>query len=187
VFIYTKQNTPHLFSPPHENKSKFAMGRSDKAGRHIDLKITGCRSQAAGFFKELKLLVILFIAKDYSRFSALVTRLGQQQDIQLVPALTGTAGLAFLKDSTVDLAIVDEQLDDMSGIALVKQLVKINPLVNTAIISTLSAEDFHEETEGLGVLMQLPPQPLAKDAEALLAVLEKIGGLIRQQPPQAAS
>ena len=68
-------------------------------------------------------MVILFIAKDYSRFSALVTRLGQQQDIQLVPALTGTAGLAYLKDSTVDLAIVDEQLDDMSGIALVKQLV----------------------------------------------------------------
>jgi DNA-binding NarL/FixJ family response regulator len=134
-------------------------------------------------------LVILFIAKDYSRFSSLVTRLGQQQDIQLVPALTGTAGLAYLKDSTVDLAIIDEQLDDMSGIALVKQLVKVNPLVNTAIISTLAAEDFHEETEGLGVLMQLPPQPQAGDAETLLTVLEKIGGLMpsRPQPPKAAA
>ena len=134
-------------------------------------------------------MVILFVAKDYSQFSALVTRLGQQQDIQLVPALTGTAGLAYLKASTVDLVIVDEQLDDMSGIALVKQVVKVNPLVNTAIISTLPAEDFHENTEGLGVLMQLPPQPLAGDAEALLAVLKKIGGLmpLKLQPPKAAS
>lgn len=134
-------------------------------------------------------MVILFVAKDYSRFSALVTRLGHEQNIQLVPALTGTAGLAYLKDSTVDLAIVDEQLDDMSGIALVKQLVKVNPLVNTAIISPLGAEDFHEETEGLGVLMQLPPEPQARDAEALLAVLEKIGGLMpsRPQPPKAAA
>jgi CheY-like chemotaxis protein len=36
----------------------------------------------------------------------------------------------------MDLVIVDEQLDDMSGIEFVQRLVQINPLVNTAIVGT---------------------------------------------------
>ena len=75
--------------------------------------------------------------------------------------------------------IVDEQLDDMSGFAFVNQAVKVNPLVNTALVSALAADEFHEATEGLGILMQLPIQPRRKDAEALLAVLEKIGVLLQ--------
>ena len=126
-------------------------------------------------------MIILFVAKDFSKFSALAARLRHQQNLELVPAATGAAGLARLKGQPVDLVIVDEQLDDMSGVAFVKQLVKINPLVNTAMISGLAAEVFHEETEGLGVLMQLPRQPQESDAEALLAVLAKITGLM---PPR---
>jgi DNA-binding NarL/FixJ family response regulator len=133
-------------------------------------------------------LIILFVAKDFSRFSALVTRLRRQLDIELLPAPTGAAGLALLNGKPMDVVIVDEQLDDMSGIDFVKQVVKANPLVNTAIVSTLPADAFHETTEGLGVLMQLPAYPREADAEALLAVLEKIGALmqpVEQQPQEA--
>ena len=97
---------------------------------------------------------------------------------------TGTEGFLLLKGKQIDLVIVDEQLDDMSGIAFVKQLVKINPLMNTAIVSALTDEEFHEATEGLGVLMQLPIAPREKDAEALLAILEKIGTLLQPVAPQ---
>ena len=82
-----------------------------------------------------------------------------EQAIELAPTATGAAGLALLKGKLMDLVIVDEQLDDMSGIEFVKQLVKVNPLVNTTIVSSLADEEFHEATEGLGVLMQLPPHP----------------------------
>ena len=88
------------------------------------------------------------------------------------------------KDKQIDVVIVDEQLDDMSGIAFVKQLVKINPLVNTAIVGTLADHDFHEATEGLGVLMQLPADPGEKEARTLLGILEKIGVLLQPAAPQ---
>jgi DNA-binding NarL/FixJ family response regulator len=129
-------------------------------------------------------LRVLFIAKDLTQFSALIAGLQRQPEIELLPAKTGTAGLSLLKGKQIDVAIVDEQLGDMSGIAFVKQLVKINPLVDTAIVSALTAEEFHEATEGLGVLMQLPREPQDKDAETLLATLEKIGALLQPMAPQ---
>lgn len=131
-------------------------------------------------------MTIVFIAKNFSRFSDLVARLRREQEVELVPVSTGNAGLKQLKDKRLDLVIVDEQLDDMSGIAFVKQLVMVNPLANTTIVSSLAAEEFHEVTEGLGVLMQLPPHPGEKDAEAMLTVLAKIGGLM-QPTPKATS
>ena len=127
-------------------------------------------------------MIVLLVAKNFSRFSALVARLRREQSIELVPVASGAAGLAQLKSKQVDLVIVDEQLDDMSGIVFVKQVVKVNPLVNTTIVSALTADEFHEATEGLGVLMQLPMQPREDDAEALLTVLEKIGVLMQLQP-----
>jgi len=132
-------------------------------------------------------LTILFVAKDFSRFSVLVSRLRREQDVELVPAATGASGLEQLKDKRLDLVIVDEQLDDMSGIEFVKQLVRFNPLANTAIVGSLADEDFHEATEGLGVLMQLPAHPGEKDGEALLAVLARIAVLMQPASPRAAS
>ncbi len=132
-------------------------------------------------------MTIVFIAKDFSRFSDLVARLRREQEVELVPVSTGTAGLKQLKDKRLELVIVDEQLDDMSGIEFVKQLVMVNPLANTTIVSSLTDEDFHEATEGLGVLMQLPPHPGEKDAEALLAILAKISLLLQPTPPKATS
>ncbi len=105
-------------------------------------------------------MTIVFIAKDFSRFSVLVDRLKQEQDVELVPVATGAAGLEKLKDKRLDLVIVDEQLDDMSGIDFVKQFVTVNPMANTAIVGSLPDDVFHEVTEGLGVLMQLPPHPV---------------------------
>ena len=131
-------------------------------------------------------MTILFVAKDFSRFSSLVSRLQREQQIELIPAATGVAGLEHLKGKPMDVVIVDEQLDDMSGIDFVKQLVMVNPMVNTAIVGDLPKEDFHEATEGLGVLMQLPRQPQEGDAEALLAILAKISGLLQPDKQQVS-
>jgi DNA-binding NarL/FixJ family response regulator len=146
--------------------------------------ITGCRSNGSRIFIERVFLRVLFLAKDLTHFSALIAGLQRQSKIELLPAKIGSAGLSLLKDRQIDVVIVDEQLGDMSGIAFVKQLVKISPLAHAAIVSALTAEEFHEATEGLGVLMQLPREPREKDAETLLATLEKIGALLQPVAPQ---
>ncbi|MBU1565264.1 MAG: response regulator [Proteobacteria bacterium] len=122
---------------------------------------------------------VLFVTKDSIRFFALEAKLRRQQELELVVVATGAAGLTQIKGKQVDLVIVDEQLVDMSGIAFGKQLVKVNPLVNSAMLSTLTDEAFHEATEGLGVLIQLPSQPQEKHADALLAILQKISSLLQ--------
>lgn len=138
-------------------------------------------------------MTILLVANDFARFAVLAARLRQEQDIDVVSASNGSAAFEYLKaqtrvqltgetnaeDQAIDLVIVDEQLNDMAGIQFVKQLVMVNPLVNTVIVSALSAEDFHEATEGLGVLMRLPLQPKESDATELLAILAKIAGLMQ--------
>ena len=77
-------------------------------------------------------MTILFVAKDFSRFSVLVSRLRREQDVELVPAATGASGLEQLKDKRLDLVIVDEQLDDMSGIEFVKQLDRKSTRLNSS-------------------------------------------------------
>lgn len=86
--------------------------------------------------------------------------------------------MGYVKQQPVDVVIADAELDGVTGIEFLQNLVKEKPLINTAVVSTLSAEDFHEATEGLGVLMQLPVRPLRHHAEDLLARLEKIAGLL---------
>lgn len=131
-------------------------------------------------------LNIVFVAKDFSRFYTLAARLRREQEVQLVPATIGVAVLEQLKGKPMDVVIVDEQLDDMTGIDFVKQLVMINPIVNTAIIGGMSKKDFHEATEGMGVLMQLPRYPQERDAEELLAITEKISGLLQPKIQQVS-
>lgn len=130
-------------------------------------------------------MTIVFIAKDFSRFGPLVYRLRRERHVELIPVVTGAAGLGQLRGKPIDLVIVDEQLEDMSGIEFVRRLITVNPLANTAIVGALTEENFHEATEGMGVLMQLPRQPTEQDAETLLALLAKISGLMQPLTVQA--
>lgn len=82
--------------------------------------------------------------------------------------------LAKISEEHVDLLVVDEALDDTTGLALIRAVIERQPMLNCAAISSLSAEDFHEKSEGLGVLMQLPVNPGRKAAEQLLQHFKKI-------------
>ena len=127
---------------------------------------------------------ILCIGNDWSSFDTLVGRLGQEDGIHLVYVGSGTAALEYMQKkgkNEVDLVIVGGQLSDMDGIHFVRQLVRINPLVQTAVVGSLPEDAFHEAAEGLGVLLQLPPKPGVKDAEKLLAMLRKISGLMQPE------
>ncbi len=82
--------------------------------------------------------------------------------------------LSMISEKKIDLLITDEKPGEMTGVQLIEKIVMKNPMINCAAISSQSHKDFHEESEGLGILMQLPPKPLKKDAEKLLDHLFKI-------------
>jgi len=60
------------------------------------------------------------------------------------------------------------------NLELIKALIIEFPMINYALLSSASADDFHEMTEGYGIFMQLPPAPQAEDAQKLLEILQTI-------------
>ena len=84
--------------------------------------------------------------------------------------------LAMLQSEKVEIVAVDNELSDMSGLDLVNRIAERHPFVNTALVSDSTKEDFHEETEGLGVLTQISNPPDKASAEDLLAQYAKIWG-----------
>lgn len=135
---------------------------------------------------EGKNMTIVVATADAGSIHALITRLRCEPGVALHQAASGSAALVLIKGTNPDLVIAGEQLEDMSGLDFIKRLVAIAPLANTALVGSLPAEDFHEVTEGLGVLMQLPPAPDGTDAEALLSVLARIRGLLAAPAPAAS-
>lgn len=92
-------------------------------------------------------------------------------------ATTGKEALQWAGDIIPTLTIIDETLQDMSGLETVRELMKANALLNTALVSPLSSEDFHEFSEGLGILLQLPVSPGEKEAWEIVSCLKSIFAL----------
>ena len=72
--------------------------------------------------------------------------------------------------------VVDSLLPDEEPLGLVSKLIRINAMVNTAVVSPLTEEEFHQASEGLGVLGRLPEKPGSGDASELMRKLRKLLG-----------
>jgi chemotaxis response regulator CheB len=87
------------------------------------------------------------------------------------------AALEAVADASPDLMVIDENFSGSNAVAFLQRLMAVNAMINTAVASCLSREDFHETYEGLGVLMQLPPVPDRVSSEDLLGRLKAISGI----------
>ena len=87
---------------------------------------------------------------------------------------SGRKALDKVSNQVFDLVVTDEKLPDMNGFEFARNLIAVNLMVNCAAVSRLSSEAFHETTEGLGLLMQLPLEPDEKDAKRLIRNLKRI-------------
>lgn len=96
---------------------------------------------------------------------------------------SGDKALFILDAKKFDLVVIDEKLSDMTGLDFAKKLIAVNPLINCALVSSLSPEDFHNASEGLGIVMQLPPLPNKEDTEKLLEHLSRILNLSSRKTP----
>ena len=94
----------------------------------------------------------------------------------------GKEAVAALLGESFDLLVADEQLEDMPGLELIETVVTRQPMLNCAVVSSLSPEDYHEASEGLGILMPLPPESTAADGARLMSHLNQILGLAAPIP-----
>jgi len=117
---------------------------------------------------------ILMVSSAADSVAELSLFLEQQPALSLSRSETGKGGLDMIGDNRFDLVIVDETLADMTGLEFAGQLVAKDPMANLALVSSLSGDDFHEASEGLGVLARLPVRPDAGEGQKMLDLLESI-------------
>ncbi len=126
---------------------------------------------------------ILLVCGDIDSFADLASALARYGDVDLFWAESGGEALDMISEAAVDLVVTDERLVDMTGLEFSGRLISVNPMINCAVVSSLSLEDFHEASEGLGVLAQLPIRPGAEEAEDLLRRLKNMKDLIHSMVP----
>jgi CheY-like chemotaxis protein len=120
---------------------------------------------------------LLLVSSNKESLSGLASALSNHNDVDLSWAESGDKALDMVSGRAVDLVVTDESLGDMTGLEFATRLLTVNAMVNCASVSSLSSEDFHEASEGLGMLMQLPVRPGEKQAEDLLQRLRQIKDL----------
>lgn len=85
-----------------------------------------------------------------------------------------TDGWANAQDVTKgqppNFAVLDEGLHGGSPLELAKRIIQENALINLAVVSPLTGEEFHEASEGLGILTSVPQNPTEADGVALAQV-----------------
>jgi CheY-like chemotaxis protein len=122
---------------------------------------------------EPKIINILLASRDKASMSAFKAGLEKNQ-AQTAWAQSGSIAIAKLTEGNFDLVVTDENLGDMTGLEFIEKVISKKPMVNCAVVSSLLPADFHEASEGLGILMQLPARPGQEQAEKLLRQLKNI-------------
>ena len=120
------------------------------------------------------MLNILVASQERHPISDFVSVFRRRSDLTVVVAHSGLHALDLIKAGTFDLVVAQETLPDMTGLELIEKILTINPMVNFAACSSLDPDDFHQASEGMGVLMQLPVRPSQKDGQMLLERLKNV-------------
>lgn len=120
------------------------------------------------------MISILIVSSDENALLDFQSALRQHGEIEISRTESGSKALQIVSGKAFDLVVTDEFLGDMSGLAFAEKLVAVNPLINCVSVSRLSPEAFHEASEGLGLLMQLPPNPGSEDAKKMMELLKKV-------------
>ena len=126
------------------------------------------------------MISVLLVSSKNQGLMDLAIALAKEQ-VAITRAYSGAGALSMISNTMFDLVLSDEMLEDMTGLALIGKMVSVNPLVNSAVVSSLSAKDVHEASEGLGVLMPLPLYPGEKHAVELLGRLKNVLQLTTKQ------
>ena len=100
--------------------------------------------------------------------------LKERLQLPMLQVVKGADAVLHCADNKAALVVINETLSDMTGIELIKCLILINPLLNSALISDMDPDRFHEETEGFGVLAQLSQKAEENQVKALLNQLGQI-------------
>lgn len=100
--------------------------------------------------------------------------LAEASAVSITTAGSQEAALESLSSDAPDLIIIDEDIAGTPGLTIARNILMKNAMVNQVVVSRLTSAEFHEASEGLGIMAQLPPDPDAAQAKRILEILDKM-------------
>jgi len=122
------------------------------------------------------MLRILLVADKIDAFEELAQALNNEGQTEILWAHDSQTALDKATVDAPGLAIVDEYIGEVEGLDWIQHLISVNAFIQTAVVSRLPHEVFHDISEGLGIMAQLPPRPGESDARRVLEVMGKMPG-----------
>jgi len=117
---------------------------------------------------------ILLITSRENQFSEFMDGLTREETVEIATVVSSDEAIDSLSGSMLDLVIIDEIVNGISGMKIARDILMKNAMLNQVLVSSLSPEEFHEASEGLGIMAQLPPEPDAAQAKHVLEILKKM-------------
>lgn len=126
---------------------------------------------------------LLMATENRSFFEPILENLVENGRIQVDWTADAAATLARVKAARPDLLIVDARLEGRDGFELCRKVLQVDAFVNMAAVSDLDDDEFHEASEGLGLVGRLPSRPAVADLERLLDLLDGVSPPIAPARP----
>ena len=123
------------------------------------------------------MLNIMLVSTRQENLLSFTEALQTDQDVRLETFDNPNSVLDQVGRQAPQLIIIDDRIGDVKPLDLAMEVLKINALVNIAVVSSMDEDAFHEAGEGLGLLPGLPSPPGAVDAPELLRRLREMPGL----------
>jgi len=117
---------------------------------------------------------ILLVVDRVDTFEELAGALHHEGDAEIQWAHDSETAFSKVAAYAPDLVIVDAYIGEVKGLDWIRRLISVNAFIQTAAVSRLTHEDFHETAEGLGIMAQLPPRPGKTDARRVLEMISKL-------------
>lgn len=107
---------------------------------------------------------ILAVTERSVELAEFLNALQEQAGMDVMVATSGKAALERMKADQPPFVVLDLELPDAEPFRLAMDILSVSAMTNLAAITGLSEADFHDKSEGLGMLCAIPPEPGATDA-----------------------
>jgi DNA-binding NarL/FixJ family response regulator len=111
-------------------------------------------------------------AEKWKDFSA---EMGHRCSTDVIKVRSDAEAVDAAREKKPVIMIIDQDLVDRPGIELVPRLLQINAMIHMALVSDQPEEVFHDQTEGLGILMKLSPLP---DRQEAVQLYQRLSGVL---------